>query len=213
MWSQLGVLIISAIGQIAATGVLALTPAGKRTPSLLYAALVRIGNSLAKLIVHCFPCFVTYWVAFLASRRPRVFGVSDGHQSALENQLTSGRTNCCHDLCGIDTFCDDSSTATCFDDDFARKCQLPPQVLNAIFAFSWSVHFNKLSHGVASPGSSGIALKTPSKLRFPHWVQSGKSAVLEEGRRVARKPDSGRSTGGCLAVAASRVVPVDGDPA
>ena len=48
MWMQLGVIIISAFGQMAATGALALAYAGKRAPAPLYAALVRI-EELAKL--------------------------------------------------------------------------------------------------------------------------------------------------------------------
>lgn len=74
MWTQVIVLCVSALGQIVAAGVLTLTQAGKRTPGILYAALVRCNESNAPSFIRCVraprACHIfVSWVHGIASSR------------------------------------------------------------------------------------------------------------------------------------------------
>jgi len=83
MWTQFGVLFISAVGQIVAAGVLTLNHAGKRTPALLYAALVRLSESNYDFRVYS-PWYAHLWVVLSPIKGQCTFGAIDGSQIAPE---------------------------------------------------------------------------------------------------------------------------------
>lgn len=94
MWTQLVVIIISAIGQIAASGLFVLNYASRSTPALLYATLVRVYEPS---FLHGFLALhgTTSWLLFRAKKGQRTFTLSmDDRELQIDcksqTELTSG---------------------------------------------------------------------------------------------------------------------------
>jgi len=86
-----------------------------------------------------------------------------------------------------------------------------PQVANAIFAFTWSVYFNKLSPGAASPVAPEDIFTMTWLPRFRRWTLYRNSIMVEEGGGGECKPREYHSTTRSFTTTGFRVVPTDGD--
>lgn len=154
-------------------------------------------------VFHCTPRCLHLGCGFYKNGQ-RAFGSIDGHQSTPEKWLNCRQNRCAvlHRLLSLTV-----NIPPCFSYNISENtfhCSGVSQVLNAIFAFCFSVHFNKLGHGVTSPVGSSNALAS----RFQRWGLSGKSIASGGGRRE----EGNKPKGGCsiTCAAPSRVVPTDG---
>lgn len=89
------------------------------------------------------------------------------------------------------------------------------QVINAISAFSLSIHFSKIGNGATSTAENSghnLLQRTQQLLLSSYAALVPKSTVFEVETQAGKgKRDGARSTGRGLASAASRVLPTVGD--